>query len=401
MRRRLEHAPGAQHAHVEAHEERDRDRHRDREHAPRRLRERVDDDERQDRQQDDHDREDGEQRGDAADRPDLVARHLARATCRRGASRRTAIVHVLHGAGEDHADDDPQRAGQVAHLGGEHGADQRPGAGDRGEVVAEQDAPVRRLEVHVVVEPLGGRRPLVVDPEHLLGDEARVEADTRSRRSRRRRRAARRPRSSRRAPARRRPSRSPRRAATAVQIAIERVPALGFHVLSSPEGRRAEARAEPEVRWQIRDEATHPEPAPGVDADVTARQMRIGHPVRVDGRAVVERPRYAREPARAVRGHAPQRHLARGGAADGDAVPVEHQRVPSVERLSCLLRYAGPGVLLQDVLGPGYPFPALGIRERSSPSGRARPGRSPFVGCTVVAAATPMPSTSNAAPAQA
>ena len=74
--------------------------------------------------------------------------------------------HVLHRAGEDHADDDPDRAGQVAHLGGEHGPDQRAGAGDRGEVVAEQDAPVRRLEVHVVVEPLGGRRPLVVDLEH-------------------------------------------------------------------------------------------------------------------------------------------------------------------------------------------------------------------------------------------
>ena len=76
--------------------------------------------------------------------------------------------HVLDRAGEDHADDDPERAGEVAHLGGEHGPDQRAGAGDRGEVVAEQDAPVRRLEVHVVVEPLGRGRPLVVDLEHLV-----------------------------------------------------------------------------------------------------------------------------------------------------------------------------------------------------------------------------------------
>ena len=75
-RRRLQHAPGPQHAQVEAHEEGDRDRHRQRERAPRRLRQRVDHDEREDREQDDHDREHGDQRGRAADRPDLVARHL-------------------------------------------------------------------------------------------------------------------------------------------------------------------------------------------------------------------------------------------------------------------------------------------------------------------------------------
>ena len=33
--------------------------------------------------------------------------------------------HVLHGAGEDDPDDDPDRAGQVAHLGREHRPDQR------------------------------------------------------------------------------------------------------------------------------------------------------------------------------------------------------------------------------------------------------------------------------------
>ena len=86
------------------------------------------------------------------------------------------VDHVLHGAGEDDADDDPDRARQVAHLRGEHGADERAGAGDRGEVVAEQDPPVGRLEVHVVVQALGRGGPRVVDTQHLAGDEAGVEA---------------------------------------------------------------------------------------------------------------------------------------------------------------------------------------------------------------------------------
>ena len=97
----------------------------------------------------------GDQRGGAADRADLVARHLAEATCRRGAWRRTATTMSCTAPAKIDADDDPDRARQVAHLRGEHGADERPGAGDRGEVVAEQHAPVGRLEVDVVVEPLG------------------------------------------------------------------------------------------------------------------------------------------------------------------------------------------------------------------------------------------------------
>ena len=46
---------------------------------------------------------------------------------------------ILHGAGEDDAGQYPQRAGKVAHLGSENGADQRAGAGDGGEMVAEEE----------------------------------------------------------------------------------------------------------------------------------------------------------------------------------------------------------------------------------------------------------------------
>ena len=58
---------------------------------------------------------------------------------------------ILHRARQHDADEDPQRAGQIAHLRGQHRPDQRPRAGDRGEMVAEQDAPVGRD----VIEPVG------------------------------------------------------------------------------------------------------------------------------------------------------------------------------------------------------------------------------------------------------
>ena len=59
---------------------------------------------------------------------------------------------VLDGAGEDDADDDPDGAGQVAHLGGEDRAHQGAGAGDGGEVVAEEDVAVG-ADVVLAVRP--------------------------------------------------------------------------------------------------------------------------------------------------------------------------------------------------------------------------------------------------------
>ncbi len=65
---------------------------------------------------------------------------------------------VLHGAGEDDADDQPERSRQISHLRREHGADQRPGAGDRREVVAEEDGLIGRAVVEPVVEALRRRQ---------------------------------------------------------------------------------------------------------------------------------------------------------------------------------------------------------------------------------------------------
>ena len=66
--------------------------------------------------------------------------------------------------------------GQIAHLRGEHRADQRAGAGDGGEMMAEQHVAVGRHVIEAVVVAIRRRRPLRVDAEHLVGDEQRVEA---------------------------------------------------------------------------------------------------------------------------------------------------------------------------------------------------------------------------------
>ena len=76
-------------------------------------------------------------RGGAADRAQFVAGHLAQALAI-AAGRHEQDGHVLHAAAEHGADQQPQRAGQVAELHGQGGAHQRAGAGNGGEVVAEQ-----------------------------------------------------------------------------------------------------------------------------------------------------------------------------------------------------------------------------------------------------------------------
>ena len=67
------------------------------------------------------------------------------------------------------------RAGQEPELRGQRRPDQRPGAGDGGEVVAEEHPLRRRHEVAAVVQPLGGRGAPRIEVEYGLGDEPRVE----------------------------------------------------------------------------------------------------------------------------------------------------------------------------------------------------------------------------------
>jgi hypothetical protein len=173
-RRALEHSAGPDVAHEQPDQDRDRDGRGHRRRRPRAIAHRVHDDEAEHRDQDDHDRHYPDQRDGAADDAELVASHLA---------ERAAVTpdraeqrdEILHAAAERRADEDPERAGQVAELRGKGGPDQWARARDRGEVVAEHDPAIRRDEVAAVAETLGGCRARGVEREHLGREKRAVE----------------------------------------------------------------------------------------------------------------------------------------------------------------------------------------------------------------------------------
>ena len=90
--------------------------------------------------------------------------------------RRRQHEHVLHRAGQTDADDEPEQAGHVAVLDRQHGADERAGAGDSREVMAEQDPLVGRMVVLPIVEFVRGRLLEIVEHRHLRGQEGAVVA---------------------------------------------------------------------------------------------------------------------------------------------------------------------------------------------------------------------------------
>ena len=99
---------------------------------------------------DDQDEEDGDGGGDAGDRTDLGARDVGErpaASPRRGPQPE----EVLDRAGQADAADQPDQARGVAELRGEHRTDERTGAGDRREVVAEQHPAAGGVVVRAVV----------------------------------------------------------------------------------------------------------------------------------------------------------------------------------------------------------------------------------------------------------
>ena len=170
------HPTGAQEPQIQTHENRDRDGHRNREDAPRALGERTDHDKGQHRQQDHHDDEDADDGGYAADRAELVARHLSqRATAPSGGDRQHQIV--LNTAGHNRADDDPNGSRQKPHLHGQHRADQRTGTGDGGEVVSEQHPPVGRHVIRGIFEKLCGGGIVVTRSDDLHLDQPSVEPE--------------------------------------------------------------------------------------------------------------------------------------------------------------------------------------------------------------------------------
>ena len=82
----------------------------------------------------------------------------------------------MHRAGEADADDEPDQPGRVAELRREHRADERTGAGDRGEVMAEQHPAAGRMIVLAVVQRVRRRDARVVERHDPRGDEGAVVA---------------------------------------------------------------------------------------------------------------------------------------------------------------------------------------------------------------------------------
>ena len=77
---------------------------------------------------------------------------------------------------EADAGDEPDQPGRVAELRREHRADERAGAGDGGEVMAEEHQPVRRVVVLAVVRLCAGVDARVVERHDPRGDERAVVA---------------------------------------------------------------------------------------------------------------------------------------------------------------------------------------------------------------------------------
>ena len=82
--------------------------------------------------------------------------------------------HIVHAACEHAADENPEQAGHVAELGGQHGAEQGAGGGDGGEMVPEEHVLVG-IHVIVAVGVLDGRRHTgVIQVQHLVCNEQAV-----------------------------------------------------------------------------------------------------------------------------------------------------------------------------------------------------------------------------------
>ena len=174
--RGLDGPAGAPRFHPEAHQHGDRDGTEDGEDAPGTVLERIHHHQGEHGKQDDHDRQHGDHREDAGDRPSLLLGHPAERLAI-PAQRAEQDHEVLHRARKHDTEDDPDRAGQVAKLGGQHRADQRSRASDRREMVAEEDPARGRHEVPAIGQTLRRRGAAVIQLEDAVGEEAAVETE--------------------------------------------------------------------------------------------------------------------------------------------------------------------------------------------------------------------------------
>jgi hypothetical protein len=174
-RRHLADPAGTQVAAVKAHHDGHRHGREDGEGPPRAVGERLDDDQGQHGEQNDHNR----QYPDHRDHPRNVAHLAADDLAQRAAvapGRDEQNDQVLDGAGENHAGENPERAGQIAHLRRQHRPDQGPRAGNGREMVAEQDDAVGRDVIEPVVAADRRGRARRIDAQDAARDEAAVES---------------------------------------------------------------------------------------------------------------------------------------------------------------------------------------------------------------------------------
>ena len=166
---------GAEISSINAHQHGDGDGRENCERAPGRMRQRLDNNERQHGQQNDHDHQHADH-GDCASRlAEFRADHVAE---RAPVAPRRCPEHneVLHRACKNDADEQPERSGQISHLRGKHRPNQRPRTRNGREVVAEQYVSIGRAIVETVVEAVGGCRSRGIDAQNFVGDELPVKS---------------------------------------------------------------------------------------------------------------------------------------------------------------------------------------------------------------------------------
>ena len=84
--------------------------------------------------------------------------------------------HIMHGAGQNGAQDDPQGAGQIAELGRQHRPQQGPGRGDGRKVVAEQDKFIGFDIIMAIGHFYRRSQSLPFEFQDFIGNEEAVEA---------------------------------------------------------------------------------------------------------------------------------------------------------------------------------------------------------------------------------
>ena len=162
-------------AQCNAHDQRQGNCHRDGENAPGTLRQRLNNHQRQNRQQDNHDHQNTDKSEQANTWPDFVLHHLTErfsAATNRGKQNN----HVVDASAERCADQNPECARQEPELRGQHRPNQRPRSGNRRKMVSENHPSIGRHIILVVILQNCRSSPLFVQHEHLCRQPFAVKA---------------------------------------------------------------------------------------------------------------------------------------------------------------------------------------------------------------------------------